>query len=342
MTVDLFGDTLAALRTGSAVTTRTDACAPWSMRLPAFAGAGVHVVTEGSCVLIQPDDPPLTLVSGDLVFLRRGGQHILCSDSTLTPADYAHDRVAQGAAFGQLRIDGPGSRTVLACTAYKLDASSSHPLLASLPDVIYLPAGAPRGGALEGSIRQVSDEMADPYATSPSIVVALIEVLLLRILRAWHIGLPAEHATGWAAAVADPAIGPALQAIHASPAEPWTVDTLAREAGLSRAAFARRFSTVLGMPPLAYLTGWRMTTARRLLRETQLPLAAVAERTGYGSEFAFAKAFKRESGIAPGSYRLAAVALWPVGLAWPILLLCRLPSRSGSPSSDGASGARTS
>ncbi len=306
--MDLFGDTLAALRTGSEVTTRTDARAPWSMRLPAFAGAGLHVVTEGSCLLLQPGGEPLTLLTDDLVFLRRGGQHVLCTDPALPPADYTHDRVAHGAAFGELRIGGQGARTVLACAAYKLDVTSSHPLLASLPDVIHFPADAARGPALAGSVKQLGDEMTDPQGTSPSIVVALVEVLLLRILRAWHAELPAEQATGWAAAVADPAIGSALQAIHAAPAEPWTVDTLAREAGLSRAAFARRFSAVLGMPPLSYLTVWRMTTARRLLRETQLPLAAVAQRTGYGSEFAFAKAFKRESGIAPGSYRLTAPA----------------------------------
>lgn len=186
--------------------------------------------------------------------------------------------------------------------------TSSHPLVASLPDVIHLPADAERGQALEISIRQIIDETADPRATSASIVVALIDVLLLRILQAWHGKLPAEQVAGWAAAVADPAIAPALRAIHGSPAVPWTVETLARQSGLSRAAFARRFNSVLGEPPLAYLTGWRMTMARRLLRETELPLSAIAERTGYGSEFAFAKAFKRESGRAPGSYRLASAA----------------------------------
>ena len=203
---------------------------------------------------------------------------------------------------------GPGKRTVLACAAYKLDVTSSHPLMASLPDVIHFPASAERGQALEISIRQIIDETADPRATSASIVVALIDVLLLRILRAWHDKLPAEQATGWAAAVADPAIASALRAIHGSPAVSWTVETLACESGLSRAAFARRFNSVLGEPPLAYLTGWRMTTARRLLRETELPLSAIAERIGYGSEFAFAKAFKRESGRAPGNYRLASAA----------------------------------
>ncbi len=306
--MDLFGGTLDALRTGSPVVTRCECRAPWSMRLPAFAGAGVHVVVDGGCVLAPEDRKPLALGPGDLVFLRRGGQHTLCSDPVLPPRDYIHDRVADGAAFGELRIGGPGERTVLACAAYKLDVTSSHPLLASVPDVIHLPASAERGQALETSIRQIIDETAAPRATSASIVVALVDVLLLRILRACHGNLPAEQATGWAAAVVDPAIAPALRAMHGLPAVPWTVETLARESGLSRAAFARRFKSVLGEPPLAYLTGWRMTTARRLLRETELPLSAIAERTGYGSEFAFAKAFKRECGRAPGNYRLAGAA----------------------------------
>jgi AraC-like DNA-binding protein len=308
MTMDLFHDTLVALRTGSPVVTRCECHAPWSMRLPAFAGAGVHVVADGSCVLVRKDGTPVTLASGDVVFLPRGGEHTLCSDPALPPEDYAHDRVAHGAAFGGLRIDGRGKRTVLACAAYKLDVTSSHSLVASLPDVIHFPASKERGQALESSIRQIIDETADPRATSASIVVALIDVLLLRLLRAWHDELPAEQATGWAAAVADPAIASALRAIHGAPAVSWTVETLARESGLSRAAFARRFKSVLGESPLAYLTGWRMATARRLLRETELPLSAIAERTGYGSEFAFAKAFKRESGRSPGNYRLASAA----------------------------------
>ena len=303
--MDLFGDTLAALRTGSPVATRCECHAPWSMRLPAFAGAGVHVVADGSCVLVPKGGQPLTLAAGDLVFLSRGGQHTLCSDPALPPRDYTHDRVAHDAAFGELQIGGPGERTVLACAAYKLDVTSSHPLVASLPEVIHFPASAERGQALEISIKQIIDETADSRATSPSIVVALVDVLLLRILRAWHDKLPAEQATGWAAAVADPAIAPALQAIHGSPAESWTVETLARESGLSRAAFARRFKSVLGEPPLAYLTGWRITMARHLLRETGLPLSAIAERTGYASEFAFARAFKREFAVTPGAFRRA-------------------------------------
>jgi AraC-like DNA-binding protein len=129
-------------------------------------------------------------------------------------------------------------------------------------------------------------------------------MLLLFILRAWY-DEQADHdsASGWAAALSDRAISAALRAIHDDPGRAWTVEALGAQAGLSRAAFARRFTTLVGQPPLTYLTWWRLTAAARLLRDTDAPLAAVAARCGYTSEFAFAKAFKREYGTAPGRYR---------------------------------------
>ncbi|MGO4748136.1 helix-turn-helix transcriptional regulator, partial [Streptomyces sp. 2MCAF27] len=115
-------------------------------------------------------------------------------------------------------------------------------------------------------------------------------------------------AQGWAAALRDTAVAPALAAIHQMPATQWTVESLAARSGLSRAAFARRFNALVGEPPMAYLTRWRMTTAAQLLQESDAPLTTVAARAGYGSEFAFAKAFKREFGLAPGLYRRQARA----------------------------------
>jgi AraC-like DNA-binding protein len=104
-------------------------------------------------------------------------------------------------------------------------------------------------------------------------------------------------------ALADPAVGAVLARMHEDPARPWTVATLAAEAGLSRAAFARRFSVLLGEPPIAYLTRWRMTRAQTMLRAGNAPLSAVAREVGYESPFAFAKAFKRFTGQSPGRYR---------------------------------------
>ncbi|WP_236009166.1 helix-turn-helix transcriptional regulator [Actinomadura physcomitrii] len=135
---------------------------------------------------------------------------------------------------------------------------------------------------------------------------ALLDLLQLYMVRAWYEDRPAGEATGWAAALRDPAVAAALRGVHDEPGRPWTVRTLAERAGLSRAAFARRFTATVGSSPLAYVTWWRMTVAARLLRDTDLPLRAVAERVGYASEFAFAKAFKRELAAAPGRFREAA------------------------------------
>jgi len=133
-------------------------------------------------------------------------------------------------------------------------------------------------------------------------VPALIDMLLLYVLRAWLDEQP-HGDSGWATALRDPAITTALRQIHRHPDKPWTVEDLAAVAGLSRAAFAKRFTTIIGQPPLGYLTWWRMTTAARMLRETGAPLRAVALRCGYASEYAFGKAFKRAYGVAPGQYR---------------------------------------
>lgn len=135
-------------------------------------------------------------------------------------------------------------------------------------------------------------------------MASLLDMLLLFILRA-HLDARPGHCevSGWAAALADPGISAALDAVHRDPAHPWTVQSLAARADLSRAAFSRRFSMLVGQPPLAYLTWWRMGLAGRLLRSTDAPLSEVATRVGYGSEFAFANAFKREHGLPPGRYR---------------------------------------
>jgi AraC-like DNA-binding protein len=305
--VDLFSDALAALRTGSPVATVTQASAPWGLRFPAVAGAGFHVTLHGSCVLLPPDGDPIRLREGDVVFLRKGSQHTLTSDPGVLAQDFSHERVDQTGAIGRIVVDGPGEQVVLVCGAYRLDLTRPHPF-GNLPAVIHLPGGPDQYPALRTSIQQLTAELDNPRPGSDSIVTALIDLMLLHIIRAWYETLPAEQTNGWTAALADPALEPALRAIHAEPGRPWTVDELSRKSGLSRAAFARRFAAAVGEPPLGYLTSWRMTTAGRLLRETDLSLAAVAERTGYSTEFALAKAFKREFGEAPGSYRRRARA----------------------------------
>lgn len=303
--MDVLSDAVAAMRTGRPHSSRRDKYAPWGMRFEASDGAGFHVVLRGSAWLLPAEGEPLAVGPGDVVFLAHGRGHALASG-----VDVPLEEV-------RLRADGTWPRppaparesavpdAVMLCGAYLLDRARAHPLLTELPEVVHLPALVGAHGSLRAAVELLGAELEEPRPGSDTIVTSLLDTLLLYILRAWWLEgrHGAGHPTGWAAALADPAVAAALRAVHGDPAHPWTVEELGTRAGLSRAAFARRFAALVGEPPLTYLTWWRMITAGRLLREDDTPLRLVAQRTGYTSEFAFAKAFKREYGVAPGQYR---------------------------------------
>jgi AraC-like DNA-binding protein len=269
--VDVLRDVITTMRTGRPHSSRSERSAPWRLRPEPFAGAGFHVVLRGSCLLLPERGDPVPLAAGDVV--------------CLLPHAPPHG------------LADAGAPAELLCGAYQMDPARAHPLLAELPGLIHLPAHRPE---LRAATDLLDAELSRPGPGTAAAVPALLDLLLLYILRA----AVAEHAvSGWVGALADPAVGTALRRIHRSPGRMWTVADLAGEAGLSRAAFARRFTTLVGRPPLAYLTWWRMTTAARLLREGDLPVRSVAARAGYTSEFAFTKAFKRELGVPPNEYR---------------------------------------
>ncbi|MEU6381563.1 AraC family transcriptional regulator [Streptomyces sp. NPDC046909] len=302
--MDVLSDAIAAMRTGRPHSGRRDKFAPWGMRIEDSEGAGFHVVLRGSAWLLPSAGEAVALAPGDVVFLAHGRGYALTSGPGVEP------EVVRFQPDGSPPEPPSPARdsvpdTVLLCGAYWLDRSRAHPLLSELPEVVHLPAKLGAHQSLRAAVELLGTELEEPQPGSDTIVASLLDTLLLYILRAWWQGeARAEgHPTGWAAALADPAVTAALQAIHAAPDHPWTVEELGAHGGLSRAAFARRFTALVGRPPLAYLTWWRMTTAGRLLREADLPLRHVAQRTGYTSEFAFAKAFKREYGVAPGQYR---------------------------------------
>ncbi|MEV0822821.1 AraC family transcriptional regulator [Nonomuraea rubra] len=307
--MDVLSDAITAMRTGLPHASRTRMRGPWGVRFQPQQGAGFHVILQGSCWLLPATGDPVRLGVGDVVFLPRELGHGL-ADAVTTPLVEATPRFDDGSPIGSLDHDGPGPLTEMLCGAYRFDQTRLHPLLTELPDVMHIPARIGHHPSLSGAIELLGRELASvpgPHdGTAPAqgfetATRALLDALLVYVLRAWYDSH--EPATGWGAALRDPAVTAALRAIHQHPATPWTVQSLAARAGLSRAAFAQRFASKVGAPPLAYLTWWRMTTAARLLRDTDLPLRAVAERTGYATEFAFAKAFKREFGTAPGRYR---------------------------------------
>ncbi|MFI2285348.1 AraC family transcriptional regulator [Nocardia beijingensis] len=297
--MDILSEAIAAIRTGSPASGLFIRHAPWGRRYPVVPGAGFHVVLQGSCWVVPPDGKPMALGAGDVLFMPRGADHDLV-DSLDSP-------VTETALPGEPReIVGPGVRTALLCGAYELGRGRTHPILDELPEFIHLPARPGRHPALRGAVDLLAAEIAEPRQGSDAAVPAILETLLLFILRAWFDEQADLRSSGWAGAFADPAVAAVLRAVHEEPARAWTVTDLGDIAGVSRATLARRFLATVGEPPLAYVTRWRMLTAARLLRDTDSSLAAVARRVGYTSEFAFAKAFKREYGLAPGGYRRAA------------------------------------
>jgi AraC-like DNA-binding protein len=299
--VDVLSDVIAVMRTGEPVSARVVWHAPWGQRFaPVPGAAGFQVVLQGTCWLAAPDVDPIPLSVGDVVFFPHGRGHTL-ADSLTTPI------TAEACDPNDPHFPEPESRdgptTVTACGAYQLDPARAHPLLLSLPELVHVPARVGHRPELRAAIDLLSVELERPRLGSDALVPALLDTLLLYILRAWFEQQPTSVTSGWAAALNDPPVTAALHAIHRAPGHPWTVAKLAAEGGLSRAPFARRFNALVGLPPLTYLTWWRMIIAGRLLRDSDLSLAVVAGRVGYSSEFAFSAAFKRRYGVAPGRYR---------------------------------------
>lgn len=308
--MDVLSDVIAVMRTGRPRSAHVRWHAPWRQEFASVPGsAGFQVILQGSCWLLPPDAEPIPLGVGDVVFLPHGSGHTLAhSPKTLAtaPACAPDDpRLSEPYASDSVDQTGNGGPvTVVLCGTYQLDPSRTHPLLRDLPDRIHLPAHPDRHPELRSAVGLLAAELEHPRLGTDAAVPALLDTLLLYILRIWFNEQPARgNTTGWAAALNDPPVTAALHAIHRAPAAPWTVAKLAAEAGLSRAPFARRFTTLIGQPPLSYLTWWRMTTAARLLQASDAPLKSVAAQVGYASEFAFANAFKRTHGTAPGTFR---------------------------------------
>src|SRR5438034_6882771 len=259
------------MRSGRPRSARTDVRAPWGLRYPATTGASFHVVLQGTCWLLPggAGRDPVPLGPGDIVLLRNGGEHALASapDAPLTP--FAPRRPSATSPVGEVCLDGPGPRSLLLCGTYLLGRTRPHPLMADVPEVVHL-AGRPGSHpGLRSTIELLGAELDGARPGRDGIVPALVDAMLLYVLRAWL----AERSTagepvGWAIALGDPGLSRALAGVHDDPARAWTVDDLAARGAMSRSTFAQRFTAMVGQPPLAYLTWWRMTIAGRLLQES--------------------------------------------------------------------------
>lgn len=287
--MDVLSDAIAAVRVGRPTSNRLRAGPDWCYRFAPYEGAGFHVLLRGSGWLVPDDGEPVTLGPGDAVLVPHGSAHVLSS----TPD-------AAGAVPFETAVAEPAGRTEFLCGKYRLSHARQHPLLASLPEVVHLPAEVGRHPDLRAAIDLLGVEVSERRPGSATVLTGLLDVLLVYLIRAWLTDHPDP---GWPRALRDPEVAAALEALHEHPEAPWRIEDLAARVGLSRATLARRFTALTGRPPMAYLTWWRLTTAARLLQDTDLALPSIAAKVGYASPFAFSHAFKRQFGTAPGGFR---------------------------------------
>jgi len=309
--MDVLSDILSLLRLQGTLYFSTELSSPWGIRVPAFGQvARFHLVVRGRCWVRVGGSPPLELQSGDLILIPHGSEHIL-SDEPERPT-LTVDEVVERSGFtgrGALVHGGEdcGAPTRLVCGHFAFDRELTHPLVSQLPDAV--PVQWDRdvlGSPLEEVFEFIAHEALEANPGYEAVVKRLSEVLFVQIIHHWHDR--SRPGPGFVAGLKDPQVVRALSAIHDDPAAPWTVESLGREAAMSRTAFAERFREVVGETPHDYLTRWRMLRARHLLRETDRPLDRIARLVGYESAPSFSRAFKKSVGVPPGAYRRTASA----------------------------------
>ncbi|MBM7062485.1 AraC family transcriptional regulator [Pseudomonas sp. UL073] len=313
--MDALSDVLAAARLSAVAFLHAEFTAPWCIiaqvgeadcrplgAVPPHIIA-YHYVVDGSLRLELPGAPVLQLHAGDIVMLPRNDPHVLASAAHLRPQ--LVDNLIQplgSSGLAELCYGGGGAATHLICGFLGCELPRS-PLLETLPAVLHLPLYEDVAGVwVSQSFHLAAEEFAANRLGSTTVLNKLAELLFVEAVRRYLSELPAGQ-TGWLAGLRDPFVGRALALLHHHLALPWTTEGLAREVGLSRSAFAERFTRLVGQPPMHYLAHWRLQSAALRLRDGGQLLAQIAFDVGYESEAAFNRAFKREFGLPPATWR---------------------------------------
>src|SRR5262249_32634207 len=279
-----------------------------------------HVVTAGECWAAITGEQPRKLKRGDIILLPQGDAHVVSSSPGMRAdpgvdsyfemqrnhrpfrVHYSNGAVPVSVDRDSATLSAFGSSpdaTTLVCGFIGIDARPFNPLLATLPRLLHLVGG---GGRSEQLAQLAAEESAHKRPGAEALLERLSEMMFVDAIRR-HVEQLPDQSTGWLAGLRDRFVGRALALLHDKPSAAWTVEELSRQVGLSRSALHERFVELIGQPPMQYLTQWRMQAASRLLRDTRSTVASIALDVGYDSEAAFARAFKRSTGVPPAAWR---------------------------------------
>lgn len=327
MSRDTLSDVLRSVRLRGAVFYYVSYGAEWVAAAPAareiaeavMPGADhvleYHMVAKGGGWAATDGEPPVRIDTGDIVMFPQGDAHVMSSrpglhakpavaewifttarDPKPIPVSYHHGVLQPGSAQPASEAE-----TVVVCGFIGCDLKPFNPLITALPRMLHLPADDV-GAWVRGVLHQAVDESRERRPGADAVLERVSEMVFVDAARRYLERLP-DDAAGWLAGLRDRFVGRALELMHEDPAAEWTLDELGRRVGLSRSALHERFVQLIGQPPMQYLAQWRMQVAAGLLRRNAANVASIALEVGYDSEAAFARAFKRQTGMPPAAWR---------------------------------------
>ncbi len=301
---DILSDTFSTLRLHANLYFHARFAGDFSIAVPQERRSiRFHLIREGSCHLRVPGREAVLLDTGDLAIIPNGASQILSARPDSTPVSLEQAMTTGSMEDGTLSFGKGEPQVRMLCGYARFDEAADHPVLTTLPSSMVLcPAVLQDEPCTHTALRLLAMESEQSAPGATGVLSRLLEVLLLHAVR--HVAASGNTVQpGFLAALQDVRIARALQAMHGKPQAAWTIASLAGEAGMSRARFAERFGELVGVPPISYLTAWRLIKARSLMAGTSLSTEAIAARCGYASVTSFTRRFKQEYGMGPGAFR---------------------------------------